>query len=96
VNSFVFFGSEKWAVNEMDMKRLVTWESRMLRRIHRPRGRARNMENRTNQERRELYRYLDIVKCTLVQALRLCTGRTAHGGSRGIALLNHDHNTRSG
>jgi len=30
------------------------------------------------------------VKCTLVQALRLCTGRTAHGGSRGIALLFYD------
>jgi hypothetical protein len=27
------------------------------------------------------------VKCTLVQALRLCTGRTAYRGSRGIALL---------
>jgi hypothetical protein len=27
------------------------------------------------------------VKFTLVQALRLCTGRTAHRGSRGIALL---------
>jgi len=34
------------------------------------------------------------VKCTLVQALRLCTGRTAHSGSRGIALLFHDHGTR--
>ena len=30
------------------------------------------------------------VKCTLVQAVRLCTGRTAHRGSRGIALLFHD------
>jgi len=30
------------------------------------------------------------VKCTLVQALRLCAGRTAHRGSRGIALLLHD------
>jgi len=30
------------------------------------------------------------VQCTLVQALRLCTGRTAHRGSRGIALLFHD------
>jgi hypothetical protein len=29
----------------------------------------------------------DKVKCTLVQALRLCTGRTAHRGSRDIALL---------
>jgi len=32
------------------------------------------------------------VKCTLVHALRLCTGRTAHRGSRGIVIhfLNHD------
>jgi len=34
------------------------------------------------------------VKCTLVQALRLCTGRTAHRGSRGITLLFHVHGTR--
>jgi len=27
------------------------------------------------------------VKCTLVHALRLCTGCTAHRGSRGVALL---------
>jgi hypothetical protein len=27
------------------------------------------------------------VSAPLVQALRLCTGRTAHRGSRGIALL---------
>ena len=31
------------------------------------------------------------VKCTLVQALRLCTGCTAHMGSRGIALPFKDH-----
>jgi hypothetical protein len=36
------------------------------------------------------------VKCTLIQALRLCTGRTAHTGSRVIALLFHDHGTRRG
>jgi hypothetical protein len=36
------------------------------------------------------------VKCTLVQVLRLCTGRTAHTGSRGIAVLFHDHCTRRG
>ena len=36
------------------------------------------------------------VKCTHVQALRLCTGRTAHRGSRGIALPFHDHSTRRG
>ena len=33
-------------------------------------------------------------KVHLVQALRLCTGRTAHRGSRGIALPFHDHGTR--
>jgi len=36
------------------------------------------------------------VKVTLVQALRLCTGRTAHRGSKGIVLLFHDHGTRRG
>jgi hypothetical protein len=36
------------------------------------------------------------VKCTLVQALRLCTGRMAYRGSRGIALTFHDHVTRRG
>jgi hypothetical protein len=36
------------------------------------------------------------VKCTLVQALRLCTGRTARRGSRGIALPFLDHDTRKG
>ena len=34
------------------------------------------------------------VKCTLVQALRLCTGRTAHRGSRVIAVLFLDHGIR--
>ena len=36
------------------------------------------------------------VKCTFVQALRLCTGRTTHRGSRGIALLFLDHGPRGG
>ena len=36
------------------------------------------------------------VKCTLVEALRFCTGRTTHRGSRGIALLFLDHGTRRG
>ena len=36
------------------------------------------------------------VKVTLVQALRLCTGRTAHRGSTGIALPFLDHGTRRG
>jgi len=36
------------------------------------------------------------VECTLVQALSLCTDRTAHRGSRVIALLFNDHGTRRG
>jgi hypothetical protein len=36
------------------------------------------------------------VKCTLVQALRLCTDHTAHKGSKGIALPFLDHGTRRG
>jgi hypothetical protein len=36
------------------------------------------------------------VKCTLVQALRLCTGRMVHRRSRGIVLPFHDHGTRRG
>jgi hypothetical protein len=36
------------------------------------------------------------VKCTLVQALKLCTGRTAHKESRGIALIFHNSGTRRG
>jgi hypothetical protein len=34
--------------------------------------------------------------CTLGQALRVCTGRTAHRGSRGIALLFLGHGTSKG
>jgi hypothetical protein len=36
------------------------------------------------------------VKWNLVQALRPCTGRTAHRVSRGIALLFFDQGTRRG
>ena len=55
----------------------------------------------TSQRTQSLYRtyiyiYIYIIKCTLVQALRLCTGRTAHRGSRGIALPFHDNGTRRG
>ena len=44
-----------------------------------------------------LYRVKEVkVKCTLVQALRLCAGRKAHRGSKGIALPFLDHGTRRG
>ena len=42
------------------------------------------------------YRESKVKNCTLVQALRLCTGLTAHRGSRGVALLLLDHGTRRG
>ena len=37
-----------------------------------------------------------VIKCTLVQALRLCTSRTANRESRGITLLFLDHGTGRG
>jgi hypothetical protein len=36
------------------------------------------------------------VNCTLGQAMGLCTGRTAYRGSRGIALPFYDHSTNRG
>jgi len=36
------------------------------------------------------------VRCTLIHAQRLSTGRMGHRGSRGIALLFLDHGTRKG
>ena len=50
----------------------------------------------TNRMKNEEERVKVKVKVTLVQALRLCTGRTADRGSRGIALPFHDHGTRRG
>jgi hypothetical protein len=44
----------------------------------------------------KLIQFIVKVKCTLVQALRLCTGRMDHRGSRGIALLFLDHGTIRG
>ena len=50
-----------------------------------------------NTNHRKLLRdYGKKVKRTLVQALRLCTGSTAHRGRRCIALLFLDHGTRRG
>jgi hypothetical protein len=39
---------------------------------------------------------IPVIKCSPVQALRLCTGRAAHRGCRGIALLFLDHGSRRG
>jgi hypothetical protein len=62
----------------------VTW-----RKIKKTKGSTKRHRNKTF--------YIRIkVKVTLVQALRICTGRTAHRGSRGIALPFQDHGTRRG
>ena len=42
------------------------------------------------------YKIYGKLKCTLVQALRICTDRATHRGSRGIALPFLDHDTRRG
>jgi hypothetical protein len=54
----------------------------------------RNKNETKNENRTAAFAIIN--KCTLVQALRLCTGRTAHRGSRVIALLFHDQGTRRG
>jgi hypothetical protein len=43
VKPAVVYGSETWAMAEMDMERMGTWERKILIRIC---GRARNMENK--------------------------------------------------
>jgi hypothetical protein len=74
----------------------LSWISRLLKKQNPFRNikiKTRNKQNRRASIRK---RCKVKVKCTFVQALRLCTTRTAHRGSRGIALLFHDHDTRGG
>ena len=59
-----------------------------------PKGRQNDPKVNNTNVTRILFKVK--VKCTLVQALRLCAGRTAHRGSRGVALLFLDHGTRRG
>ena len=54
------------------------------------------LEKLTVCETVTIYSHSVKVKVTLVQTLRLCTGRTAHRRSRRIALLFLDHGTRRG
>jgi hypothetical protein len=66
--------------NNCLLKRVIEGKIEGMIEVTRKRGRRRQQLLKTLKESRNL-------KCTLVQALRLCTGRTAHKGSRGIALL---------
>ena len=55
------------------------------------------LRNSEDTDRLLLLKHVKVeVKVTLVQALKLCTVRTAHRGSRGTALPFHDHSTRRG
>jgi hypothetical protein len=54
-------GSETWAMTEIDMKRLDTWERKLLRWIYGPMVKQGIWRIRTNEEMRELYKDLDIV-----------------------------------
>ena len=54
-------GSETWAVAEMVMNSLGTWDRKMLRRLHGPVVEQGIWRVRTDQELRELYKDLDIV-----------------------------------
>jgi hypothetical protein len=54
-------GSETWAVAEVDMNRLVTWDRKMLRRLHGPAVEQGIWRITTDQELREVYEDLDIV-----------------------------------
>ena len=74
------YGAETWTFRKVDQKYLESFEIRCCRRME---------ISCTNYVRHEevLQRVKVVkvkVKCTFVQALRLCTGRTAHKGSRGI------------
>ena len=69
-------------------------ENKVLRRTLWPKRKEVNRERIKSLD--EVIRVLYGIKCTIVQALSLCTGRTAHRGSRSITLLFLDHGTRRG
>ena len=50
------FGSETWTVSELDMKRLRTWNGKMLRRIRETVAEQGIWRMRTNQEQTGLYK----------------------------------------
>ena len=58
---FVVYGSDMWAMTEMDMKRPSPWEKKILRRIHRPVVEQEMWRIRTNRKLRELCQDLDTV-----------------------------------
>jgi hypothetical protein len=65
----VVFGSETWAVTEMDMKRLVTWGREILGRLHGPVVEQGIWRVTNKQELMELYKHLDIVADNTIKKL---------------------------
>jgi hypothetical protein len=61
VKPVVVYGRETWPMTAMDMKRLNAWERKILRRIYGPMVEEGLWRIRSNQELRELYKYLDII-----------------------------------
>jgi hypothetical protein len=80
----MFFGSEAWVLKKREEQRLeaaqMTFWGHLLgiTKLDKEKNQCIRGKNGSREHK---------VKCTLVQALRLCTGRTVHRGSRGIALL---------
>jgi hypothetical protein len=61
VKPVVMYRSETRTMTEMDMKRLNTWERKMLRRVYGPAVEQGIWRIRNNQELWELYRGLGMV-----------------------------------
>ena len=61
VKPVVVFGSEIWAVAEMDRKGLSTWEAKIFRRVYGPVVEQGMWRVRTDQELGKLYNDLGIV-----------------------------------
>jgi hypothetical protein len=61
VKPIVVYGSETWAVTEMDVKRLLARERKILRKIHGPVVQQGVSRIRTDHALRELCKYLIIV-----------------------------------
>ena len=64
VKPVAVYDSKTWAMTETGMKRLGTWERKLLRKLYRPVIEQGMWSIRTNEELRELYKHIDIVAVT--------------------------------
>ena len=61
VKAVAVYDCKTWAMTEMGMKRMGTWERKILRRLYGPVIEQGMWSIRTNQELRELYKNIDVV-----------------------------------